>query len=144
MASRDDFLLLALASASDGRLTPVQIQKAMFLLSQEAPSFVGPDFYQFVPYNYGPFNSTIYDDLNALSRSGLVTIDQSQGRSWSAYTITGTGQQKADQIRQSIAPAMRDYTANVVSWIKSQSFSGLLRSIYAKYPSFAVNSVFAH
>jgi uncharacterized protein YwgA len=144
MASRQEFLLLALASTSDGRLTPVQIQKAMFLLKQEAGQYVGPDFYEFVPYNYGPFNSSIYDDLNALAGSGLVTIDQSQGRSWAMYTITGTGLQKADQVRDAVAPAIRDYTQNVVSWIKAQSFAGLLRSIYTKYPSFAVNSVFAH
>src|SRR6185437_9358338 len=118
MASRQDFLLLALASASDGRLTPVQIQKAMFLLSQEASSFVGPNFYHFIPYNYGPFDSTIYDDLNDLSRSGLIMIDQSQGRSWAVYTITGMGSQRADQIRQGVAPPVRDYTASVVSWIK--------------------------
>jgi hypothetical protein len=144
MASRDEFLLLALASAKDGRLTPLQIQKAMFLLKQEAAQFVGPDFYEFVPYNYGPFNSSIYDDLNLLAASGLVSIDQSQGRSWAMYTITGAGQQRADRIRQNVAPAIRDYTENVVTWIKSQSFASLLRSIYAKYPNFAINSVFAH
>jgi uncharacterized protein YwgA len=144
MASRDEFLLLALASASDGRLTPVQIQKAMFLLKQEAGQFVGPDFYEFVPYNYGPFNSSIYDDLNTLAAAGLVTVDQPQGRSWAMYTITGTGQQKAEQVRQNVAPAIRDYTQSVVTWIKGQSFAGLLRSIYSKYPSFAVNSVFSH
>ena len=144
MASRREFLLLALASASDGRLSPVQIQKAMFLLKQEASQYVEPDFYDFVPYNYGPFDSSIYDDLDALAGSGLVTIDQPQGRSWAMYTITGTGLQKADHVRGSVAPAIRDYTQNVVSWIKAQSFAGLLRSIYSKYPSFAVNSVFAH
>jgi|SRR5450631_815511 uncharacterized protein YwgA len=144
MASRQDFLLLALASTSDGRLTPVQIQKAMFLLKQEAGHYVGPDFYDFIPYNYGPFNSSIYDDLNALAGLGLVTIDQSQGRSWAMYTITGTGLQKAEEVGDSVAPAIRDYTKNVVSWIKAQSFAGLLRSIYSKYPSFAVNSVFSH
>ena len=61
----------------------------MFLLKQEAGQFVGPDFYEFVPYNYGPFNSSIYDDLNTLAAAGLVTVNQSQGRSWAMYTITG-------------------------------------------------------
>jgi hypothetical protein len=64
-------------------------KKAMFLLKQEAGQFVGPDFYEFVPYNYGPFNSSIYDDLNTLAAAGLVTVNQSQGRSWAMYTITG-------------------------------------------------------
>ena len=82
--------------------------------------------------------------LNALAGLGLVTIDQSQGRSWAMYTITGTGLQKAEEVGDSVAPAIRDYTKNVVSWIKAQSFAGLLRSIYSKYPSFAVNSVFSH
>src|SRR5258705_12332099 len=116
MASRDEFLLLALASASDGRLTPVQIQKAMFLLKQEAGQFVGPDFYEFVPYNYGPFNSSIYDDLNTLAAEGLVTVDQSQGRSWAMNTITGTCQQKAGQVRTNDQPPIPDFTQNVCTW----------------------------
>jgi hypothetical protein len=144
MASRQEFLLLALASATDGRLTPVQVQKAMFLLKQEASQYVGPDFYEFVPYNYGPFNSSIYDDLNALAGLGLVSIDQPQGRSWAMYTITGPGLEKADLVSDELAPLIRDYTKSVVTWIKAQSFAGLLRSIYSKYPTFAVNSVFAH
>jgi hypothetical protein len=82
MASRDEFLLLALASASDGRLTPVQIQKAMFLLKQEAGQFVGPDFYEFVPYNYGPFNSSIYDDLNALAGARPPETCGDQSQTW--------------------------------------------------------------
>jgi hypothetical protein len=104
MASRDEFLLLALASASDGRLTPVQIQKAMFLLKQEAGQFVGPDFYEFVPYNYGPFNSSIYDDLNALAGAGLVTIDQSQGRSWACTPSRGRANRRRTKFDKVLHP----------------------------------------
>jgi hypothetical protein len=55
MTARQDWLLMALAYRNGEPMTPAQIQKAMFLMSAEAPALVGRFFYNFVPYNYGPF-----------------------------------------------------------------------------------------
>lgn len=48
--------------------TPVQVQKTMFLMRQEAPALVGSGFYEFEAYNYGPFNAQIYNDLESLQQ----------------------------------------------------------------------------
>jgi hypothetical protein len=53
--SRQDWLLLALALRGGLPVTPVQIQKAMFLMSAEAKQYLGRGFYAFIPHNYGPF-----------------------------------------------------------------------------------------
>jgi predicted phage gp36 major capsid-like protein len=36
-----------------------------------------------------------------------------------------------------------DYLGNVVDWVSSMTFPQLVRAIYAKYPAFKANSVFA-
>lgn len=143
MPSRDKFLLMALAYAKDNSLSPVQMQKAMFLLEQEAASQVGDDFYHFSPYNYGPFSSLIYDDVGSLAESGDVIIERIPGRSWSNYRITANGYSKATAAITEVDPRMAEYIKNVVTWIKSLSFSELLSAIYSKYPAYAVNSVFS-
>jgi hypothetical protein len=66
-------------------MTPVQIQKAMFLIGMEAKQFVEPGFYKFVPYNYGPFDANVYHDLDELVAKGLVAVDSFPGRTWKTY-----------------------------------------------------------
>lgn len=139
MTNAQKYLLAALAAAPGGALSPVQTQKAMFVLGQEAENQVGKDFYQFVPYNYGPFCRSIYDDIAVFAMQGLVTVDNSSKPS--RYIITKTGLEVASQA--DIPQQLSKYLSAVVGWVAGQSFSQLLNSVYSKYPDFAVNSVFS-
>jgi hypothetical protein len=136
MTGRKGFLLLAYAKSPSGSLTPVQAQKIMFVLGQEAPRDVGVDFYQFVPYNYGPFCQDIYDDQRNLDHEGYLRKD---GK---LYVITKSGLNAATDIEASQRVGIGAYLGKLVQWTTSKSFSALLSSIYSKYPEFAVNSVF--
>ena len=49
MLTRQDWLLLTLSRSPDGAMSPVQIQKALFLFGQEVGGSVGTRFYSFVP-----------------------------------------------------------------------------------------------
>src|SRR5439155_6656754 len=53
---RSAWVLLALLAAEGHSLTPVQLQKCLFLLGSRRPKDVGRDFYHFRPYDYGPFD----------------------------------------------------------------------------------------
>ncbi len=143
MTSKKDWLLLALASADDGRMSPVQIQKAMFLMSMEAPQFVGRQFYKFEPYDYGPFDSSIYSDVQSLERDGAV-VSENTGRRWRHYMITPTGLRRAKQLNAGVNVDALEFLTVVVAWVKSQTFAALLRAIYEKYPNYAKNSVFVN
>ena len=138
---RQEWLLLALASGEDG-MTPVQVQKTMFLLRMEVPSVVTDGFYEFRPYDYGPFTSDIYADLEGLARNGLVHIDRFGGAPWRSYSITTSGAQRSLAVRREADPQTIEYLDRLVAWVKSRSFSGLLKAIYAKYPEYRENSVF--
>ena len=72
---RKDWTLLAIALAGGLPLSPAQLQKAVFLFGEQMPKDVLPeDFYDFQPYNYGPFCRDVYTDAEELAAEGLVEI----------------------------------------------------------------------
>lgn len=142
---RKDWCLLALALTDDGRLSPVQIQKTLFLMAEEARSIVGRGrFYKFIPHNWGPFSVEIYSDLDAMIEADLVARDRARS-GLQVYAITKKGMDRAAELREGAAKAERrgvDYLAEAVRWVTDLDFPDLLRAIYAKYPKYAVNSLF--
>ena len=142
MTTRQDWLLMGLAHRGGQPMTPVQIQKSMFLMEAEAKQLVGPKFYKFVPYNYGPFDADVYHDLDSLTTQGFVTSGSSPGRSWRMYAATPSGMAAAAKVKQAANLRAVRYLGEAVDWVCSQSFPALVRAIYAKYPKFKANSVF--
>ena len=142
MLTRQDWLLLALSKSPGGTMSPVQVQKALFLFGQEVGDSLGPEFYSFEPYDYGPFDAAIYIDLRRMTRLGHVRGEWSPGRSWKNYTITGPGRTAARELERDADARLAAFLGRIVAWVGGRSFSDLLRSVYAAYPEFAVNSVF--
>jgi hypothetical protein len=133
---------MALAHRKGEPMTPAQIQKAMFLMSAEARALVGESFYEFVPYNYGPFDAKVYHDLENLAVNGLVTTTNFAGRSWKPYAVTPFGVAEAARSKEKANKQGVAYLERVVDWVSSRTFPELVRAIYAKYPQYKANSVF--
>jgi uncharacterized protein YwgA len=142
MTRRIDWLLAALAEAGNGQLSPVQVQKAMFLFKDGAYAHLPPDqFYDFVPYHYGPFSADIYYDLETLERRGLVQIVRSETGKRRGYLITPDGRTAASRTRDE-DKRRYGYLGNLTRWIIRKSFPDLLRYIYRRWPEYRINSVF--
>ena len=142
MLTRQDWLLLALAKSPGGTMSPVQVQKALFLFGQEVGGSLGTQFYSFEPYDYGPFDAAIYVDLRRMTSLGHVRGEWSPGRGWKNYTITGPGREAARELESDADARLAAFLERIVAWVRARSFSELLRSVYAAYPEFAVNSMF--
>jgi uncharacterized protein YwgA len=73
-----DWTLLVIAAADPKPLQPVQLQKSLFLLGRNlSPEQLQvKEFYDFQPYDYGPFCSDIYSNAEKLSDEGLIRIDR--------------------------------------------------------------------
>jgi hypothetical protein len=143
MVDRKDVLLAALALSYSRSLTPVQVQKAMFLISAEAKHAAPNRFYQFEKYNYGPFCADIYSDLAEFEAKNLLTVDQVQNRKVRVYRLTEDGAKVAAASQARLNPQLAAYLSSVVAWITSLSFPDLVREIYRKYPEYRENSVFS-
>ena len=142
MLTRQDWLLLALSRSPGEAMSPVQIQKALFLFGQEAGGSIGAGFYSFEPCDYGPFDAAIYADLRRMMNEGVVRAQWTPGRSWKSYALTGSGRRAALDRENDADARLTEFLGRIVAWVKGRSFSELLRSVYAAYPGFAVNSVF--
>lgn len=142
-SSRSNWPLLALSESPEGRLSPAQIQKTLFLFGKKWPKIVGREFYKFKPYNYGPFDSAVYSDLTALQMARHVRRVESGPRSsWSEYEITDRGRVLAKNLAKPLKEDTISYLRSVASWARSVPFSHLIRTIYKLYPEYRKNSVF--
>jgi len=143
MTTNRDILLDALDQSETKSLTPVQVQKAAFLLAMEMRAFVPPGFYTFEKYNYGPFSAAIYSDLAELEKLGLVSITNPPGRRVRLYELTPAGIAAAHATRASLNGRLATYMSSVVKWVTAQSFTSLVRAIYQRYPEYKENSIFS-
>lgn len=142
---RRDWLILLLGVGEASALDPVRIQKGMFLLSQEAGLEDG-EAYSFRPYDYGPFSSQIYHDLDDLVDEGVVAAEAVPGYTWSRYRLTAFGLAAAQEIVDQLDPARRASARSIISLkqdVLSQSFNELLKHVYSRYPDYAERSVFS-
>lgn len=139
---RIDWNLLVLGAAGGQRFSPVQLQKSLFILSRELSSeTLGAGFYQFEPYNYGPFDATAYADSRSLAEQGLAIVAPcSQG--YMEYSATPAGIAATRALERELTPQTIAYVQQVVDWVRGQSFSSLVRAVYEAYPEMRVNSVF--
>jgi len=138
-----DWTLLTIASAKGDALSPVQLQKSLFLIGRNlsVSQRCGPRFYKFKPYDYGPFNSQIYLDAESLSSEGMIDV-YSGVRAYREYAATRTGLARAKDLRSRLDPIARSYLDRVVAWTRGLSFGDLVRAIYSAYPEMRKNSVF--
>ena len=142
MTNKQDWTLLAIAAADEKGMSPVHLQKTLFLLGREMPHEVGGLFYHFKPYHYGPFDRAIYEDAEQLAREGFVEINQRPGENWNRYSITEDGRKQADFVKRHASPGAVEYLERIVEWATRQNFQQLVTAIYEKYPEMRANSVF--
>ena len=138
---RKDFVLMVVAAGGSTPLTPVQLQKSLFLIS-ESLSEIPESFYEFEPYHYGPFDQDIYLDADKLEAEGLLFSIPSMKGAWLNRAITPAGIQKAKELEGSLSESSQAYIKTLVQWTQSLSFRDLVKSIYAVYPKYRENSVF--
>jgi len=137
---RKIIILAALSAAAGEHHTPVQVQKLMFLIDREIPDRIGGPHFNFQPYNYGPFDKTLYDELEELESEGYVQTVFEQ--TWRNYRLTRHGQELGEKSLASLPPEAQEYIKRASNFIRSLSFRQLVLAIYKAFPEMRENSVF--
>lgn len=140
--TREDNVLLGLAAGgANARFTPVQVQKLFFLIDREASHLVEGPHFNFVPYDYGPFDKSVYETLEGLSQCGLA-VTQSTG-TYRVYELTEAGVAAGTVALSKLTPSAREYIKQLSNWVRKLSFEQLVGTIYKKYPEMKEKSVFS-
>jgi Uncharacterized conserved protein len=137
---RHEWVLAGLAAARGASHTPVQVQKLFFLLDANIAALVDGPYFDFQPYNYGPFDKSVYQDIEALASQGFAELVPE--RSWLSYRLTDAGQARGLTVLDGLPPEARSYIERVSSFVRSVSFTELVSAIYRAYPHMRARSVF--
>jgi hypothetical protein len=138
---KENWLLFAISSAPS--LSPVQLQKILFLFQKELPNPPKTsEYYRFKPYDYGPFDADIYIDAEGLEKVGLLTIENPFGRSIRRYSASDVGKKANMDFVKTMSKDNLTKSKEIIEFVISRRFPDLIKSIYDKYPEYKVNSVF--
>lgn len=138
---RKDIMLAALAAGGKGVVfSPVQVQKLFFLIDREASELVGGPHFEFVPYDFGPFDSAVYDELHELASENLVEILPSG--TYRKYILTREGYEIGAANLDRLPSNVSSYVSQVVEWMEKTSFQQLVAAIYKAYPDMKEKAIF--
>ena len=133
--NKKDLILHVLSLAENRSLSPVQIQKLLFLIDERiSHSIIGGKFFNFKPYDFGPFDKQIYIELDSLITDGLIDVEYIEKVKYFHL--------KDISLSTQINSEINDKIKNLCAFVKKCSFKELLTAIYNEYPSMAVNTVF--
>lgn len=144
-----EFILAGMVASEDFypvRFSSVQIQKLFFLLDKKIRSELKrKPYFNFVPYDYGPYDIAVYDELENLEDKGLIEIK---------YINTYAGLRKEYNLtHQGVILGKKFYSkcdgetqqkilSNLQRVLSHQSFRDLVLDIYKEYPEMRENSIF--
>jgi uncharacterized protein len=137
---RQDIVLAGLAPAKGRSHSPVQVQKLFFLIDRNVSDLIQGPLFAFTPYNYGPFDPAVYNELEALAAQGAIEIVPEY--TWKRYALTAEGQAQGDHVLSQLHPKARDYIIRANTYVRSLGFTQLVSAIYKAFPETRVNSVF--
>ena len=130
----------------DGR---TRFQKLIFLMQMEGNlnDLAPTDTYRFEPYDYGPFSSTLYDDLDIHIERGLIDdskeeLDEEDDIVKYKYQLEPEGQEFIEE-ELSVGELERiiNEAKRIVREYGDMPLPELIDLVYSKYPDYAENSV---
>ncbi len=140
MNKREMVLAMLAVCGEDVEFSPVQVQKGLFLIDEEAEDLLGRKLFDFIPYSFGPFDHTIYLDLENLEREKLVEVRRTD--KLRKFVLTPKGFEKGTAALGKLKPEAAEYLKEVAVWVRSMNFHQLVAAIYKIYPGMRKNSIF--
>ncbi|MGB2822509.1 MAG: DUF488 domain-containing protein [Phycisphaerae bacterium] len=122
--------LLYMIERAGRPVTHFELTKWSFLLAHEMPSGGGAAFYQFLPYQRGPFSFCLYREAGVLVRNGYL-LDH--GKSWRLV-------EDVPRPTDDLPTLVRADAARVVERFGGQAQDELMDYVYGHFPWFTVNS----
>lgn len=137
---RRQLVLASMATQGQAEFSPVQLQKLFFLIDERASKRLGGKKFSFTPYHYGPFDKSVYAELQAASEAGQVAISTTDR--WRTFKLTPDGEAEGRRILEGLDEPVVEFLCKTAAFVRGHSFQELVRSIYKAYPEMRAKSVF--
>jgi len=136
--TKKDWILLILRETSIDR---IHIMKTLFLIWHRNHRNL-PNYFEFVPYLYGPCSFEVYSVLESLQTDGLIVQPPHPLPQWVKYYITEKGKREAEEVSEKVSPETLGIIKAVAKEVSKLNFYELLQKVYEEAPDFANNSIF--
>lgn len=135
-------LMLLLAAGADGPydFDPIRVMKGSFIIAQQGRQ-EWRGLYDFRPYDYGPFDPSVYRTKDTLIARGLLVV--SKESRYPSYRLTDAGHTHLVDVEHRVGAAAASWVKRIGHYVTSKSFSQLLDEVYRRFPEYAVRSVVA-
>ena len=120
-------------------LDRIRMQKGVFILTHKGSDGWG-SLYSFEPYDWGPYSRGLAADLHSLVADRRMSDNGLPPRRYGSYQTTKWGENLIEDI--GLTDEQRDFISNVRAFVTTTSFTKLLRSVYAAFPTYATESKF--
>lgn len=124
-------ILINFIHRAGGTASRLELVKWLFLLAQDAQAQSSSAHYQFVPYKFGPFSFTLYQELDALVRQGELEA-------------AGENDLKVNKPRFLVPPlddpAIEQAVERCWQNYGQLSTGALLDTVYRRFPWFTLNA----
>jgi len=135
---KKDWILLVLRQIP---LDRIHIMKTLFLIWHRSGRKI-TDYFEFLPYLYGPCSFEVYSILEGLLADGYIVQPGHLMPQWVNYYLTDKGKKEAAEAEKKATPNILKLIEEVVNEVSQLNFSELLKKVYTESPEFAINSMF--
>lgn len=113
--------------------------KGLFLLSRTLEPLAGQ--YSFTPYDFGPFDSRVYRDLDALQARGFIeSTNVGIGRR-REFWLTDQGKLRFEDLKATISEGEFNEIQTAKTYVTSLGADALLSDVYERFPEFRSRSI---
>lgn len=126
--------VLSLLVQADRPLSPTVFVKLVFLLRQETELGKDRSFYDFLPYNFGPFSFTLYWDLGSLRKTGYVAPEEKR------ISLCSRTRDLVEKETEGLPASIRSAVADILGRYGTMNERALVQDVYARYPWYATRS----
>ena len=110
-----------------GGLSPVQLQRSLFLVAQKREEQVGAGFYEFEEANgSAPTSPSLYEDIDALVAAAHIEKEWMPDLSASMFRLSDTGWAWSENLRRRVKKDALSRLEDAVAWVKEQSYLELI------------------
>lgn len=137
--TKQEWILIVLNQFPLDRL---RLMKTLFLIWDILGRKRYPDFFEFVPYLYGPCSFEVYSALEELSNETYIIQSPHPIQQWASYSLSERGKKKAEDALKKIDASTLELLKAIIKEVSHLSFFDLLKKVYREAPDYAVNSIF--
>ena len=123
-------MLLFLLRIAGGEASKLQMMKWSFLVAEVSPNRGGGNFYQFLPYRFGPYSFCLENEITHLRRQSLVRLQEEN-----IWRLTIDGAKEANTLPTRLSNDV-DYVIRNYGHLKTDELIG---RVYTEHPWFTIN-----